>query len=84
MEKAEAIATPDPCEDCGGHVVADLEPVVSFDHLEFSEWCTNLDCRSNHALPGLWRLGVNDYQCRACGQMLKTPIAAVLAHVRSH
>ena len=68
-------------------VVAGLEP-FAVDDLELtptevpeaaSEWCTNLDCPSNHAVRGLWRVGVNDYRCKVCGDLLRTPMSAVLA-----
>ena len=82
-----------PCEDCGGVVVAGLEPIADTDDLELtatgvsvvgSEWCTNLDCPSNHAVTGLWRVGVNDYTCKACGEALRTPMSEVFAHRRTH
>jgi hypothetical protein len=82
-----------PCEDCGAVVVAGLEPLTASDDPELtatgvsavgSEWCTNLDCRSNHAVPGLWRIGVNDYTCKVCGEALRTPMSEVVAHRRTH
>jgi len=57
-------------------VIAGLEPVTSVDDPELtavelaetaSEWCTNLHCPSNHAVPGVWRTGINDYTCKVCG-----------------
>lgn len=82
-----------PCEDCGGVVVAGLEPITAADDPELtatgvtvvgSEWCTNLDCASNHAVSGLGRVGVNDYTCKACGEALRTPMSDVFAHRRTH
>ena len=49
-----------------------------------SEWCTNTACPSNHAVPGLWRVGVNDYTCKVCGVRLRTPMDEVVAHRRMH
>jgi hypothetical protein len=49
-----------------------------------SEWCTNLGCSSNHVVEGLWRVGVNDYTCKACGEALRTPMSEVFAHRRTH
>ena len=77
------------CEDCGGLVVSAPEPFAPGDDPELeaegqtaavSEWCTNLDCPSNHALKGLTRAGVNDYICTVCGEALRTPMSAVRAH----
>lgn len=85
--------TDHPCEDCGGVVVSGLEPITDTGDPELtaagasvvgSEWCANLDCPSNHAVPGLWRVVVNDYTCRVCGETLRTPMSAVLAHRRTH
>lgn len=82
-----------PCEDCGGVVVAGLEPVTTSDDCELtatgvsvvgSEWCVNLGCPSNHVMPGLWRVGVNDYRCKVCGECLRTPMSQVLAHRQTH
>lgn len=83
-----------PCEDCGGLVVVGLEPidpamedpdvVASGVTSVGSEWCTNLDCPSNHVLQGLHRVGVSDYVCKVCGEQLVAPISAVFAHRRSH
>lgn len=49
-----------------------------------SDWCTNLDCPSNHVLRGLTRVGVNDYICTVCGEALRTPMSAVRAHRATH
>ncbi len=74
-------------------VVAGLVPITAADDPELaatgvsvvgSEWCTNLDCPSNHAVRGLWRLGVNDYTCNVCGEALRTPMSEVFAHRRTH
>ena len=82
-----------PCEDCGGLVVSGLEPFAPGDDPELeaecltaarSEWCTNLDCPSNHVLRGLTRVGVNDYICTVCGEALRTPMSAVRAHRATH
>lgn len=82
-----------PCEDCGGLVVSGLEAFAPGDDPEldaegsttaWSEWCTNLDCPSNHVLRGLTRVGVNDYICAVCGEALRTPMSAVLAHRAAH
>lgn len=82
-----------PCEDCGGLVVSGLEPLAGDDDPELdaeglpavrSEWCTNLDCPSNHVLKGLTRVGVNDYICMVCGEALRTPMSAVRAHRATH
>lgn len=81
-----------PCEDCGGLVISGLEPFAPGDDPELeaegltgygSDWCTNLDCPSNH-LMGLARVGVNDYICAVCGEALRTPFRAVLAHRATH
>lgn len=93
MLPADTKPTSTPCEDCGGLVVSGIEPISPEDEPELvaagetsvgSEWCTNLECPSNHVLPGLWRLGVNTYRCTDCGQDLTTPIGAVFAHRRTH
>ena len=82
-----------PCEECGGVVIAGREPITVDSDPELaatgattvgSEWCTNLDCPSNHAVPGLARIGVNDYTCKVCGMNLTTPTRDVLAHRRTH
>jgi hypothetical protein len=83
-----------PCEDCGGLVVAGLEPidpahedpdVVAWGISSVgSEWCTNLDCPSNHAIRGLHRVGVSSYVCKVCGEELSGPVSTVFAHRRSH
>ena len=82
-----------PCEDCGGVVVSGLEPVAPDEDPELaaeglsvveSDWCTNLDCPSNHILRGLTRVGVNDYICTVCGEALRTPMSAVRAHRATH
>ena len=74
-------------------VVSGLEPITAADDPELtatgltefgSDWCTDLDCPSNHVQPGLRRTGVNDYICTLCGQALRTPMSAVRAHLRSH
>jgi len=81
-----------PCEDCGAVVLtgqepvtagAEHEPVAAGKRTVGSEWCTNLDCPSNH-LRGLWRVGVNDYVCEQCGAALRTPMEQVFAHRRTH
>ena len=82
-----------PCEDCGGLVVFGLEPFAPGDDPELesegltaarSEWCTNLDCPSNHVLKRLTRVGVNDYVCTVCREALRTPMSAVRAHRATH
>ena len=82
-----------PCEDCGGLVVTGLEPLAPGDDPELeaegltaagSEWCTNLDCPSNHVLRGLTRVVVNHYICTVCGEALRTPMSAVRAHRAMH
>lgn len=82
-----------PCEDCDGVVVAALEPITATDDPELadsgvsvvgSECCTNLDSPSNHAVPGLWRVGVNDYTCKVCGEALRMPMSEVVEHRRTH
>ena len=81
-----------PCEDCGGLVVSGLEPFAPGDDpaleaegltVAGSDWCTNLDCPSNH-IRGLARVGVNDYICTVCGEALRTPFSAVRAHRATH
>lgn len=93
MPRTEGEPTDRSCEDCGGLVVVGQEPVTAETEPGLvasgvwtvgSEWCTNLDCTSNHALSGLTRVGVNDYLCAVCGQALHTPISQVVAHRRSH
>ncbi|GAB3025482.1 hypothetical protein GCM10011376_11550 [Nocardioides flavus (ex Wang et al. 2016)] len=82
-----------PCEDCGGTVISGPEPFAPGDDPEpeadgrskaWSDWCTNLECSSNHVLSGLTRVGVNDYVCTVCGTSLRTPMSAVLAHRATH
>lgn len=82
-----------PCEDCGGVVVAGLEPITGTGDPDViatgvfvvgSEWCTILDCPSNHAVAGLRRVGVNGYTCEVCGKALRTPMSEVFAHRRTH
>lgn len=62
--------------------------VVGSDHVDILvqqvEWCTNLDCPSNHLPPGLHRVGVNRYVCNVCGDVLTGPIGTILAHRRTH
>lgn len=65
-------------------VLEDPEVVASGVTAVGSEWCTNLGCPSNHALPGLQRVGVNHYLCNVCHEDLRGPISAVLAHRRMH
>jgi hypothetical protein len=93
VRESDEISMDLPCEDCGGLVVSGLEPFAPSDDptLEAegltaarSEWCTNLDCPSNHVLRGLTRVGVNDYICTVCGEALRTPISAVRAHGATH
>ncbi len=38
-----------------------------------SEWCTNLECPTNHVLRSLIRVGVNDSACKVCFAALRTP-----------
>ena len=86
-------ATGRPCEDCGGVVVAGLEPITAADDPELAatgltevgnDWCTDPACRSNHVQPGLRRTGVDEYTCTLCGQVLRTPMSEIRAHRRSH
>lgn len=94
MSAAAERPTGRPCEDCGGLVVAGLEPidpaledpevVASGISSVGSEWCTNLDCPSNHALRGLHRVGDSIYLCNVCHEELRGPVSVVLAHRRSH
>lgn len=94
MSAAEERPTGRPCEDCGGLVVAGLEPidpavedpevVASGATSVGSEWCTNLGCPSNHVLRGLHRVGVNIYVCKVCREELRGRISVVLAHRGSH
>ena len=49
-----------------------------------SEWCTNLDCPSNHALRGLHRVGVNIYVCKVCREELRGPITVIVGHRAAH
>jgi hypothetical protein len=81
------------CEDCGGLVVSGLEPFAPSEDptseaegltAARSEWCTNLDCPSNHVLGGLTRVGVNDYICTVCNEALRIPMSAVRAHRATH
>lgn len=73
------------CEDCGSQVVSGLEPFDDeADAGGRSEWCTNLECSSNHVLRGLHRLGVNEYLCLECNEVLRTPMSQVFAHLRAH
>jgi hypothetical protein len=48
------------------------------------DWCPNLDCPSNHALPGLVRVGVNLYVCSVCGEELSGPFSAYGGHRNLH
>lgn len=66
-------------------VTAEEEPELVSDGIwtAGSEWCTNLECPSNH-LKGLHRVGVNDYVCLDCAETLRTPIGQVFAHRRDH
>jgi hypothetical protein len=93
VSDAEEHPTDRPCEDCGGVVVVGQEPITAASEPELaaagvwvtgSEWCSNLDCPSNHVLPGLTRVGVNDYICEVCNEALRTPIGLVFAHRRTH
>ena len=86
-------STDRPCEECGGVVIVGLEPHTADSDSELaatgattigSDWCTNVACPSNHAVPGVWRTGVNDYSCKVCGMKLTTPMRDVLAHRRTH
>lgn len=93
---AEAVTHPTgvPCEDCGGFVVEGLEPgdpadesldvVVQGVPMVSSEWCTDLDCPSNHAVPGLHRVDVNRHICKVCRETPTGPIRSVLAHRQTH
>jgi hypothetical protein len=82
-----------PCEDCGGMVIVGPEPLGHDDNWDgllsgqteqLVDFCTNLDCPSNHALRGLTRVEVNRYICIACGVELKGPMSSVFAHRRTH
>lgn len=48
------------------------------------DWCPNLDCPSNHALPGLVRVGVNLYVFEVCGEDLSGPFSAYGGHRNLH
>ena len=65
-------------------VVEDPEVVASGATSVTSEWCTNLECPSNHALRGLHRVGVSAYLCEVCGEELRGPISDVLGHRGTH
>ena len=94
VPRADEQTTDRPCEDCGGLVVSGLEPFAPGDDPEietegltaaWSEWCTNLDCPTNHVLRGLTRVGVNDYICTIFrGEVLRTPMSAIRAHRATH
>lgn len=93
MSRAEFLPIGRPCEDCGAVVVSGLERIAPGAEPELdalgvievgSEWCTNLDCPSNHVQRGLKRVGVNEYVCTNCGETLRTPMSAVFAHRRKH
>ena len=90
---ADEQPTGQPCEACGSVVVTGQEPITAASEPELaasgvwvtgSEWCTNLDCPSNHVLLGLIRVGVNHYICAVCDEALRTPIDLVFAHRRMH
>ena len=55
---AEVMESPQPCEDCGGRVVAGPEPVAvgAIDSegspTQLVDFCTHLDCPTNHVLAG--------------------------------
>lgn len=94
MSDAVERPTGRPCEDCSGLVVVGLEPidpaledpevVASGVTTVGSEWCTNLDCPSNHALRGLHRVGVNIYVCKVCREELRGPITFIVGHRAAH
>jgi hypothetical protein len=83
-----------PCEDCRGLVVVGMEPAEPEDHggsrvvdgvpMNECDWCTNLDCPSNHALRGLHRVGVNQYVCSGCDRTLTGTMMSIFAHRRTH
>ena len=94
MPEAVERATDRPCEDCGAQVIAGQEPIdPAFEDPDVvatgvtmvgSEWCTNLDCPSNHRPRGLHRVGVNRYICDVCNEVLAGRMSAILAHRRTH
>lgn len=82
-----------PCDECGTILEVGPEPNSPQDDLEAweageaeirVEWCPNLDCPSNHVLPGLTRVGVNGYVCAVCGKVLTGPMSQIFAHRRTH
>jgi hypothetical protein len=93
VSHADQQPTGRPCEDCGAVVIYGREPIAPGDEPELdaagvsvvgSEWCTNLDFPSNHVQRGLRRVGLNDYICTVCGEALRTPMSAVIAHRSMH
>lgn len=60
--------------------------VVASGETVYSDWCPNLDCLSNHVIPGLTRIGVRRYRyiCSVCSLELTGPISQVFAHRRTH
>ncbi len=80
-----------PCEECGGRVVAGLEPFgrdlgeqSTGPSSEWSEWCTTPSCPSNFAVRGFQRVGVNDHLCLTCQAHVQTPFPEVVEHRRAH
>ena len=93
MSKGLDRRTGRPCEDCGTELVAGPEPfdlagedpdVVASGETVYSDWCPNLDCLSNHVIPGLTRVGVRRYVCSVCSLELTGPISQIFAHRRTH
>lgn len=82
-----------PCDDCGTTLRSGSEPNSPRDDYDAwqagettirVDWCPNLDCPSNHALPGLTRVNLNHYICTACGADLSGPMSQIFDHRRTH
>ena len=81
------------CEDCGTELVAGPVPtdlaaedpdVLASGETVYSDWCPNLDCLSNHVIPGLTRVGVRRYICSVCSMELTGPTSQIFAHRRTN
>jgi len=68
----------DRCEDCGTVLLVGME--LSGDAVD---WCPNLQCPSNGAIPGLRRIGISSYRCLTCSEEF-SGLSAALAQLRSH